>query len=226
MAHWAVLSPPAESSLAVSPASSVSALQSLSACSPLSFPRRWGFQGVRTPLGPRRRGTPASPPSEGQSCGPGSSFPFDSLGGSSFSPRQGRRQEAPRHLIPGVPQDSLARSCRAGRCRDVRPRQPGGLGGWWCPILIRFSSSRLNRGFPGGEFQPTAPEPPLAFRRALDALGPWVLLTLPLCRLLACLQSLRSLRTSALRSLSLKRQVPWADSGHHCILSACIALSS
>ena len=75
----------------------------------------------------------------------------------------------PRHLIPGVPRDSLARSCRAGRCRDVRPRQPRGLGGWWCPILIRFSSSRLNRGFPGGESQPTAPEPPLAFRRALDA---------------------------------------------------------
>ena len=110
MAHWAVLSPPAESFLAVSPASSVSAPQSLSACSPLSFPRRWGFQGVRTPLGPRRRGTPASPPSEGQS-GPGSSFPLDSLGGSSFSPRQGRRQEAlptplpppPATLFPGSP---------------------------------------------------------------------------------------------------------------------------
>ena len=131
--HGAVLSPLAESFLVVSPASSVSTPQSLSACSPPSFPRRWGFQGVRTPLGPRRRGTPASPHSEGQSCGPGSSFPFDSPGGSSFSPRQGRRQEAlpPDPTLfpgsPGTPWREVARRAGAGMSG---PDSPGGLGGW------------------------------------------------------------------------------------------------
>ena len=40
---------------------------------------------------------------------------------------------------PGLPGEKLP----GGQVQGPQARQPGGLGGWWCPILIRFSSSRF-----------------------------------------------------------------------------------
>lgn len=129
--HWAVLSPLAESFPAVSPAPSKSAPQSSSA--PVLLPSSPDTGGSRA-CGLRRGRAGAEPqparlPRE-KVVALGSSSPSDSWGVLPSLHAEGGCRKAP-PPYPRGPRDSLARRCRAGRCRDGRPRPLSGgvLGG-------------------------------------------------------------------------------------------------